>query len=389
MVNIISSTMPMFVCLFWVILLLIDKQQVNLSKRFLVFFFCLSFINYFSHAAYFNHQYELYTVLDSIWCFTSLGVFPVYYLYIRLLTLDANIRWKWSRVLIPSLLVALFSAVIYIMMSPDEVKTFVHSELYYESGYEQQISPLIRLQIFRLLLFKIIFVSQVFIVIYFGLRHIVKYNARLKNYYSNTGGKDLSPIKWLLIVFIFASLISVLSSIIGKSYFVTHERLLLIPSITHSLFLFCVGYAGYKQNFTIEHFQQELKHQEVQLEKEIYTHHSHKNFEDYHTMLIHLLEKQEIYINTDLRITDVAKMLNTNRTYTSRLLNDAFHTNFADLINSYRAKKSAEILKSDINNEFSMEDITIMSGFSSVSSFYRSFKKETGVTPGDYKKEMK
>lgn len=156
MITAITSTLPMFVCLFWVMLLLIDRQQMNLSKRFLVFFFSVSFVNYFSHTAYFNHQYQLYTVFDSIWCFTSLSVFPLYYLYIRLLTLDARVKWKWALVLIPSLSVALLSAVIYLLMSPDEVQTFVHGVLYSEPGYEPPYSSLIRLQLFRMSLFKVV-----------------------------------------------------------------------------------------------------------------------------------------------------------------------------------------------------------------------------------------
>ncbi len=383
MINAISSTLPMFVCLFWFILLLTDRQQVNLSKRFLILFFGLSFINYFSHAAYFNQQYRLYTVLDSIWCFTSLAAYPLYYLYIRLLTTDSKIRWKWSLVLIPSLLVSLFSAVTYILMSPDEVITFVHGILYFGSGYEQPFPTMVRVQIFRMLLFKIVFVVQVFIVIYFGLQHIIKYNARIKDFYSDTDKKDLSSMKWLLIVFIFASLVSVVSSGIGKTYFFSHHWLLFIPSFTHALFLYGVGYAGYKQNFTIEHFQQDIN----QLERiSMPVRGKHKK-EDYRVLLIDLLENKEIFAQSDLRITDLTKMLNTNRTYTSRLLNEVFQTNFADLINKYRIKKSDELLRSDARNEYSMEDIASMSGFSSLSSFYRSFKKEKGMTPGDFKKK--
>lgn len=389
MITAITSTLPMFVCLFWVMLLLIDRQQMNLSKRFLVFFFSVSFVNYFSHTAYFNHQYQLYTVFDSIWCFTSLSVFPLYYLYIRLLTLDARVKWKWALVLIPSLSVALLSAVIYLLMSPDEVQTFVHGVLYSEPGYEPPYSSLIRLQLFRMSLFKVVFVIQVLIVIFFGLRHIMKYNARIKDFYSDTEKKDLTPIKWLLVVFIFASLVSLISSGIGKTYFISHNWLLFLPSVTHSLFLFGVGYAGYKQNFTIEHYQQDLNQYELHPAGVAPLAHEKIKNEDYPTQLIYLLEKDEIYKNADLRITDVAKMLHTNRTYTSRLMHDVFQSNFADFINKYRVKKSEELIRNDIENEYSLEDIATLSGFSSESSFYRSFKKEKGTTPGEFRKGLK
>ena len=389
MLNLFFSSMPMFVCLFWVILLLIDRQQLNRSKQFLVLFLNVSVINYFSHAVFFNHHYQLYTVLDSIWCFTSLAVYPMYYIYIRLLTQDARFEWKWSWVLIPALIVAIFSGVTYILMSPAEVKTFVMGRLYFEPGYEPPYSPLVRLQILRLSVLKVVFILQVIVVVIAGLRHIFTYNAKINNFYSNTGGKDLTPIKWLLVVFIFASVISVLSSGVGKAYFISHPWMLIIPSLTHSLFLFGVGYAGYKQHFTIEHFQQDLNQQELQPEKETAAVHELKNFAEYRSLMFDLLDNKEIYTNHDLRITDVAKMLNTNRSYASRLLNDMFNTNFADLINRYRINKAVELIKSSVDDELSADDVATMSGFASVSSFYRSFKKETGLTPGDYKKNGK
>lgn len=165
--------------------------------------------------------------------------------------------------------------------------------------------------------------------------------------------------------------------------------MLIIPSLTHSLFLFGVGYAGYKQHFTIEHFQQDLNQQELQPEKETAAVHELKNFAEYRSLMFDLLDNKEIYTNHDLRITDVAKMLNTNRSYASRLLNDMFNTNFADLINRYRINKAVELIKSSVDDELSVDDVATMSGFASVSSFYRSFKKETGLTPGDYKKNGK
>ena len=374
MSHIVFSIMPMFVCLFWVVLLLIDKQCSNLSKRFLAFFLTLSIINYFTHALFFNHEYELYTRFDSIWCFTSLAGYPLYYYYIRLLTRDTKIEWKWLWLIFPSLILAGYSTVLYLLMSPEEVNIFIHGVMYHESGFEVPYPTLVELQVFRLILFKIIFVVQVALVVYFGRKHILDYNAKIKDFYSDTGGKDLTPIKWLLILFIFASFISLISSLIGKDYFVMYPMLLAIPSVTHSLFLFGIGYYGHKQNFTIEDFQKELDKPE--------------KMEDRESHLMILLGKKEIFTNPDLRITEIASMLNTNRTYASRLFNEIFHANFADTINKYRTEKAKNLMSVKANAYLSLEDIMTMSGFASESSFYRSFKKETGMSPGDFRKSL-
>lgn len=376
--------MPMFVCLFWAIILLIDKQYSNLSKRFLAFFLSLSIVNYFSHALYFNHQYQLFTVFDSIWCFTSLAGYPLYYYYIRLLTNDTHIEWKWIWLILPSLGLALFSGIIFILMSPAEIETFIHRVMYHKPEIDASYSPLIRLQIFRLILFKIIFILQVILSVYFGLKLIIAYNAKINDFYSNTGGKDITPIKWLLIFFLFASIISLASNTIGKDYFITHPLLLAIPSVAHSLFLFGLGFFGYKQYFTIENFQKDLLISDESAHMETTHNRLSKNLEQQKNLLIKLLEQDEIFTNPELRITDVATMLNSNRTYTSKLCNEIFQTNFADTINKYRVQRAVNLMKSNFTKKITFEDIIFMSGFSSESSFYRSFKKEMGVSPGKY-----
>ena len=123
------TIMPLFVNLFWFTILLLESKQNN-SKRFLTIFFGVMIVNYTAHWLYFSKEYELYTIVDSIWVFTSLASYPLYYWYIRTLTTDVKIDWRRSRVLIPAFLVAVYSAIIYVLMSPQEIDTFIHGILY-------------------------------------------------------------------------------------------------------------------------------------------------------------------------------------------------------------------------------------------------------------------
>ena len=98
----IFSVLPMIVSLFWIVMLLLDNQK-NRSKKFFILLLTIILINFIAHAAYFNHEYETYTVLDTVWVFTSLMIFPLYYYYIRLLTTDAAVQHKWAWLALPSL----------------------------------------------------------------------------------------------------------------------------------------------------------------------------------------------------------------------------------------------------------------------------------------------
>ena len=103
--------------------------------------------------------------------------------------------------------------------------------------------------------------------------------------------------------------------------------------------------------------------------------------------LIKLLNEQEFYRKTDLRITDVSSELNTNRSYISNIVNLDFGTTFSELINSYRVVYAKKLLQE--NSLYVLDFIAEESGFASVNSLLRAFKKATGLTPGQYRKTLR
>lgn len=385
----IFSTLPMFVCLFGVILLLLDDKK-QLSKRYLSFFLLISFINYFTHAVYFNYQYKLFALMDNFWVLTSLSGYPLFYYYIRLLTKDEQINWKWMWSLLPAILLFSFSLILYFVMSPSEMESYIQGVMYHKSEFFNT-SNLLKLQLFKNKLFKIIFLIQVPIYLYLGYENINKFDREIKNFYSNVTNKNICKVRGVLFAFVFASIISIVSSAIGKDYFIDKPFLLMVPSITHSIFLIAIVYVGYKQSFTVSDYKKELllvpSHDTLDdMEKSVENHnfHSHSPKE----LLEKLLEKDKIFINPDLRITDVAKFMGTNRTYVSRIVNEDLHTNFNDLINKCRVEYAKELMNNDNYNHLTLSDIAFKSGFSTTSSFYRIFNNFEKVSPGKFRKNI-
>ncbi len=96
------------------------------------------------------------------------------------------------------------------------------------------------------------------------------------------------------------------------------------------------------------------------------------------------MEQEKLYLNPKLTITELATAIGTNRTYLSEYLNKELNTNFYEYINAFRVKEACSMLLSD-----TIENIEIIAetcGFNSLSTFRRSFLKETGKTPLQYKK---
>lgn len=103
--------------------------------------------------------------------------------------------------------------------------------------------------------------------------------------------------------------------------------------------------------------------------------------------LLLLIENEKIYLNPEIKLSDIAKRLNCSAVDLSQLLNLHLNTNFSDFINEYRIN---EFLKRIQNNDLSKYTLVTLSekcGFSSQSSFFRAFKRIKGKSPMQYIKD--
>jgi len=151
------------------------------AKRFLGVFLAVALVNYIAHWFYFNHNYDVYKILDSVWVFTSLSVYPLYYYYLRLLTTDVRSNYRWGWILLPALILSLFSSILYLVMTPAETEQFIQEILYHNREVQSSYSLPVRLQILRIQLFKYIFAVEVLLTVFIGLRMINRFNEKVRN----------------------------------------------------------------------------------------------------------------------------------------------------------------------------------------------------------------
>ncbi|MGE0077820.1 MAG: tetratricopeptide repeat protein [Bacteroidales bacterium] len=97
-----------------------------------------------------------------------------------------------------------------------------------------------------------------------------------------------------------------------------------------------------------------------------------------------LIHQQKVYLDSNLTLEKLATMLDTNRTYLSRFINEHYQSNFTNFINDFRIKESCELLSHPENAKFSIEGIAKEVGFNSKSAFNNAFKRFTGLTPSYY-----
>lgn len=99
------------------------------------------------------------------------------------------------------------------------------------------------------------------------------------------------------------------------------------------------------------------------------------------------IKNNDIYLQNDLTIHDVAKEIKVNSSYLSNVINQDLKTNFVTYINSFRIENAKEILLDEKYNNYTIEAISELVGFKSKSSFNNAFKNLVGMTPSEFKKK--
>ena len=369
---------PMYVTLFWSITLLPTNGKNNLAKSFLGIFMFTAFIVYFSHAIFFKGETLLYLYIDPLYSFASLMLYPLYYVYIKILTVDLSFKLRDLKLFIPAIFISFSMAIVYWIMMPEERLEYINIFFDNKKSVLESNSILLKIQSFIYYLGRVIFGIQIFYFLIKGSKLIKRYNNHISNFYSNLEGRSIVWINMILWSFVITSVLSVVFNLIGKSYFYGVPSLLIIPSFVFSVLLYFIGFQGYMQNYTVKDFTEDKK-------KGILNKQIHSNKDQIKEQLVKLFENDKIYIKTDLKITDISSLLNTNRTYISNIINNDFEFSFNDYVNKYRVEEAQKLLKLDNTSTYTLEYISNKSGFGSLHSFIRIFKKNVGCTPGKYR----
>lgn len=98
-----------------------------------------------------------------------------------------------------------------------------------------------------------------------------------------------------------------------------------------------------------------------------------------------LMEEEKVYLNPLLGIEELARMVGTNKTYLSRVINNSFQQNFPAFVNRYRVRESIRLLSDSGNFSRSIEEIGEMCGYTTRQAFHSAFKKEMGITPRHFR----
>jgi AraC-like DNA-binding protein len=108
----------------------------------------------------------------------------------------------------------------------------------------------------------------------------------------------------------------------------------------------------------------------------------------YKIALMEAMEAQELYLDCDLTLPDLARASGVAAPQISQVLNGQMNQNFFSFVNSYRVQLARRLLLDPETSGRPIVELAVEVGFKSKSSFYDAFKRATKMTPTQFKRAM-
>ncbi|MEM8893479.1 MAG: helix-turn-helix domain-containing protein [Bacteroidota bacterium] len=152
-----------------------------------------------------------------------------------------------------------------------------------------------------------------------------------------------------------------------------------------SVNIFVIGYFGLKQTtiFTGKHLSEPETNVELREPQTV------NSLETKALKVETYLNESQAYINPQLTLAELADGTGLPRNQLSAVINQYYGQNFFEYINSKRVDEFKQRVRDSSYSHLTLLGIAMDCGFNSKSSFNHIFKKTTGLTPGEYKKQHK
>ena len=106
------------------------------------------------------------------------------------------------------------------------------------------------------------------------------------------------------------------------------------------------------------------------------------NLEQLYARIQTLFDEQKPYLDENITVGDIAKMLYTNKAYLSRTINDHTGKNFCQFVNYYRVMYSMDLFRK--NPWHRVAELADMSGFHTIVSYNMAFRFVNNESPGEW-----
>jgi AraC-like DNA-binding protein len=229
-----------------------------------------------------------------------------------------------------------------------------------------------------------------FVVIQFSIyqylihRKWQEYQNLMRQEISNTENVNISWVRFFMTVFLLVNI-----SFLFSLFAVIHLDIMMwvwkSVGIILSFSIFALGYRGILQREIFEASSAILIGTSPQLTERI---EQGKPDQQLIKKLLTFMQHQKPYLDPELSLSSLSKELGLNRNQLSQLINDGLGENFYDFVNKYRVDEVKRLLIDPAKQNYNLLGMALEAGFKSKSTFNLVFKRFTGLTPTEYKKNI-
>lgn len=101
------------------------------------------------------------------------------------------------------------------------------------------------------------------------------------------------------------------------------------------------------------------------------------------------MDKEKPYLNVNLKQSEVAVALGYSTYLLSALFTHYLKVGYYDFVNTYRIEEFKQRVSAGEHQKYTLQTLAVQCGFKSKTSFFRFFKKATGLTPSEYIQQLK
>lgn len=310
-------------------------------------------------------------------------VYPMYYIYLRLLTVDEVFTFKKHSIYFAMpILCFLFYVVGIIITDSSDYHVWLYNKQTHLTTnsltYLNVVSQLIRF----------VFIVQVIFIMLASSKLLKRYSDIAEQYYSDVDDGKNRNVKFINTSMIVAGLSSIVLAALSRYYFLNETVLIGIASFIFSSLLFMIGYMGFKQKSA----DTQLSLVGANISDTSFNTSVLKEFTNEMannvliSKIVELFENQKLYLNDDLTIVDLANIMGTNRTYISQVINQKYNQNFCSFVNNFRIEEVKRVILSDPTS--SNQDLAEKCGFTSPDTLKRVVKNITGMSVTELKNHL-
>ncbi len=116
---------------------------------------------------------------------------------------------------------------------------------------------------------------------------------------------------------------------------------------------------------------------------------SDESFANIISQINEYMEKEKLYLDSDLNITSFANRIGIQSRLISKAINNELKINFHEFVNRYRVNEFKKRIKNENSKNLTLLGHAFESGFASKSTFNYVFKKYTELTPRQFYNQYK